>query len=405
MNNSEYSENDSEAIDLRITNPFDFDSDEDIENSEMMVELATNDEDDNIRNNIECVSQSSFNSKLTLDPRYDNNSYHPIRNTISTRSSEQKIAVKGNMKKYVNKNKKKFEKQFSLASAHLANQGLGQNICEYDSNSQNSVVRFLWSEKVFGYPNSRGTLWGNYKQYVYNNHPLISIFTAHKWNPLGKVKRIIVFFCLLTVAISTSYIFIVTTYWRDLAICRDGCNRQTIHNSQGDEMVVCSGGVSDGMSYDEYTIKCHYYNPIFLSALCGAVIVPFGTLLKYLATCGCLQGRKYFKASRTGANCMCCLQYLGMGALGFCTVIGLMSALWTLYLSYESGVGYDIFVNLLLSKVWSFLEWFLYTGPFFAYYYPTDRRFFYDRLKVKMKRTKKAPFGTGPDSSNNLLPE
>ena len=68
------------------------------------------------------------------------------------------------------------------------------------------------------------------------------------------------------------------------------------------------------------------------------------------------------------------------------TVIGLLSSLWTLYLSYRSGVGFDIFVSLLLSKVWSFLEWFLYTGPVFAYSYPIDKRFFYDRLRLKTSK-------------------
>ena len=65
-------------------------------------------------------------------------------------------------------------------------------------------------------------------------------------------------------------------------------------------------------------------------------------------------------------------------------VIGLVSVGWTALQCWQLGIGFEIFTTLLLSKVWSFFEWFVYSGPYFAYLYPIDRKYFYDRQRRKM---------------------
>ena len=47
----------------------------------------------------------------------------------------------------------------------------------------------------YGYPNTDGTLWSNYKAYVLNRHPLLSIVTAHPLHPFSHAERLVVLVC------------------------------------------------------------------------------------------------------------------------------------------------------------------------------------------------------------------
>lgn len=48
---------------------------------------------------------------------------------------------------------------------------------------------------TYGFPGTNGTMSSNYVQFVYNFHPLISIFTAHPLHPFTRKERFVVFVC------------------------------------------------------------------------------------------------------------------------------------------------------------------------------------------------------------------
>jgi len=141
------------------TQPFEYESEDEI--NEEVVEHAAQDNDH--QDDIDCASQLSFHSntsnlrdnqddirlgQFALDRYGDRNSdYRESYSSVNDLRDSSQMSVKVNMKKYVNSNKKKFQRQFSIASLHLEQQGVGQSILEYDSTSQNSVIRFLWSER------------------------------------------------------------------------------------------------------------------------------------------------------------------------------------------------------------------------------------------------------------------
>ena len=61
-------------------------------------------------------------------------------------------------------------------------------------------------------------------------------------------------------------------------------------------------------------------------------------------------------------------------------MLSIVSVLWAIIECYRNGTGFAIFKGFLLSKLWSFLEWFIWSGPYFAYRYPVDKRYFYAKL-------------------------
>ncbi len=64
-------------------------------------------------------------------------------------------------------------------------------------------------------------------------------------------------------------------------------------------------------------------------------------------------------------------------------VTSLAGVLYVIYLCWVTGIGFDIVVTLLLSKVWSFAEWFFIMTPYYAYVYPVDKKHFYSKLRKK----------------------
>lgn len=65
---------------------------------------------------------------------------------------------------------------------------------------------------MFGYPGTDGTISSNYRQYVYNNHPLLSLILLHPLNPYGRKERLIVFINSLFFAIFVTFVILETTY-------------------------------------------------------------------------------------------------------------------------------------------------------------------------------------------------
>lgn len=79
-----------------------------------------------------------------------------------------------------------------------------------DVNDKNAVTRHLISGRVYGYANTTGTVFSNYRHYFYNNHPFFSIMLAYRGQPYNTKKRFIVFVCVLSFAIGLAYIVVNT---------------------------------------------------------------------------------------------------------------------------------------------------------------------------------------------------
>ena len=56
---------------------------------------------------------------------------------------------------------------------------------------------------------------------------------------------------------------------------------------------------------------CKYYRPWMLDAAVGTVLVPYGSFLRFLATCGCLRGKEFYKSNFFGSMCSRCIDSLG----------------------------------------------------------------------------------------------
>ena len=90
--------------------------------------------------------------------------------------------------------------------------GGNSSIVAVDENDEKAVIRFLLSNRVYGYPNSDGSVISNYGLFVINNHPLLSIFLAHRSHPYSTKKRFVVFICIISFAIGLAYLFFNTSY-------------------------------------------------------------------------------------------------------------------------------------------------------------------------------------------------
>ena len=83
-------------------------------------------------------------------------------------------------------------------------------------NDENKVIRFLYKGRVYGYPNTNGSLISNYLQYIRNNHPVLSICLAHKLHPFTKKSRVIVFFCVSILAYALSVALLQNYYFSEV---------------------------------------------------------------------------------------------------------------------------------------------------------------------------------------------
>ena len=67
------------------------------------------------------------------------------------------------------------------------------------------------------------------------------------------------------------------------------------------------------------------------------------------------------------------------------TVISIAIIAWALLATYVRNTGYAFFQVLLVSKVWSIADWFLWTLPYFSFRYPRDKMHFYRQLPAEPK--------------------
>jgi hypothetical protein len=152
---------------------------------------------------------------------------------------------------------------------------------------------------------------------------------------------------------------------------------------------------------------CKYYQDWMLNAAVGAVLVPYGSFLKFISTCGCLKGRDFFKNNCVGAWCSSTVDYFGAQTLSVAlgkpmfyflllgylclricfAALNLILVAWAVFETYKLKIGFDIFKTFVLSKLWSMVEWFVWATPYFSYRYPVDRRHFYKRLEPSVSRS------------------
>lgn len=275
---------------------------------------------------------------------------------------------------------KGFQQAMKRADKQITNDlNMSNGIICYDINDENELIRFFVSERVYGFPSTNGKIFSNYISYFFNNHPFFSIFLTHSKNPYTKWKRFLIFLCTLFFAISLSFVLEKTYYIEEIAKCREGCNKQSVQiNPDGSTTNICIGGFNDGISYDEYNSTCKYYRPWYLPAIVGIVLVPYGSLLRFFATCSCFQGRDLFKnyscCTRIKGLFECCGGQVILSAVVFNSIL----LLATIIDSYVKGYQFDIFIMILQSKLWSFMDWVIWTLPYFAWRYPIDRRYFYN---------------------------
>lgn len=238
-----------------------------------------------------------------------------------------------------------------------------------NAKDENAVIRFLVSDRVYGYPSTNGTLMSNYFRFVFNKHPLLSIFLHYRLDPYTTKKRLITFICILCFAVAVSYLLLSTTFVYRIAVCREGC-------STSDNNEVCIGGFNNGLSYSVYWEGCNYYRSWMLPILAGAVIVVYGSMLRFFASCGCVQGREFFRFHCLGSRFRQVIEFFGGFVLSLFSLLSLAMAIWVLTATYMTGSTFDIFIPILIAKAWSFGEWFIWTLPYFLFKYPWDKRHF-----------------------------
>jgi len=269
----------------------------------------------------------------------------------------------------------------------------GGQVTAYPPEDENQIIRFLISERVYGFPYSNGTVMSNYKYYVFNNHPFLSIFLVNKLHPYDRKRRIIVFLCTLVFVMVLSYYITQTTYFDYLARCRDGCNVINVSDESGKESKVCEGGYNNGLDYSTYTKDCKYYRSWYLSAIVGAASVPYGTFLRWLVTCGCFQGQVLFQVVCCCAWLRRMFEFFGGIGIGLISLASIGMLGWALIECWLKKVGFDIFLTLLIGKVWGFFDWFFITSPYFSFRYSYDKKNFqqsnfYRSSEVETARTR-----------------
>jgi hypothetical protein len=108
----------------------------------------------------------------------------------------------------------------------------------------------------------------------------------------------------------------------------------------------------------------------------GVALVIYGSILRFFATCGCVQGRDFFQMNCLGTRFRRLIEFFGGGFLFLFSLLSFAMVVWVLVATYLLGQEFDIFITILISKAWSFGEWFIWTLPYFAVRYSWDKSHF-----------------------------
>lgn len=157
-------------------------------------------------------------------------------------------------------------------------------------------------------------------------------------------------------------------------MCRLGCNRNIDEN-------ICEGGYNDGVNLHHYDMICSHYKSWMLGAITGCFITIYISLIETIARFSCcINNHKILFDS-----CSICkrgLNFIGNSVLYFSTILSLSLCLWSIIACFVLDINEDILVNIIISKLWSFIEWFIWSLPYFCYRYPGDKKRFMEKHQL-----------------------
>ncbi|CAM9562723.1 unnamed protein product, partial [Hapterophycus canaliculatus] len=248
----------------------------------------------------------------------------------------------------------------------------GVDVADVVEAQKRRIVSMLLKGKIYGLPGTDGTRWGNFREWAKNQHPVLSMCFAHELHPFTKSERLSVMMCYLCWAFFITVVFEMTNS-EEVAICSPGCNNVYTGRVPGEESEaeVCgpdSGANEDQISLEEYEYNCDNILPWWvLSFFIAAVTVPYSTILKFLATCGCAQSLPSCLRS--------CVECLGALVL---RLFGVLSVLWlVLGIVYSLELDGGMFMlTYLTGVVKSWMYWPLIAGAVFTYKYKKQRAAF-----------------------------
>lgn len=79
----------------------------------------------------------------------------------------------------------------------------------------------------------------------------------------------------------------------------------------------------------------------------------------------------------------------------FAKVLSFVFTLFTAVLAYVDDIAAEVFLVLVLSELWSTVQWIVWSTPYFLYKFPADKRKFYEKLK---RRSLKHPELVPPEA-------
>ncbi|KAJ1427057.1 hypothetical protein B484DRAFT_397304 [Ochromonadaceae sp. CCMP2298] len=221
------------------------------------------------------------------------------------------------------------------------------------ASDENAVIRFLLSEKVFGYPHTSGGVLSNYLRYCFNNHPALSVLLMHPLHPFRRRYRVVVLLCSLSFAVCMSFLLLKTSLLPVIATCHNPCDCVEEQAQQTDDAeTVCVGGFNDGRSCAFYHQRCALYAPWQLSAIAGAFTVLYDALIRAAATCGCVQGRSQFQ-SYMGGCLKWLVEYFGGISLLLFSLLSLAMALVTLAYCWQYHVVWTTLLTMVVAELWA----------------------------------------------------
>ena len=240
----------------------------------------------------------------------------------------------------------------TISSDHFATEGEGII----------ALKKFLAGGGQYGFPGTDGSRWSNFKEYLKNSHPLLSIWTAHDEHPFDHKERLQYLFCMISLTFMFSAIF-QTIDMEPQAICDDGC--ELVSNPKCGAAAQCclencATGIADGdrdptkcelwASEQLYDEKCHYLTQqTWVQPLVIALItIPTDMLMRAFVVCGWVQGWSIQKPCEdVGA---CCMGLMILYAFGF-LIIGIVGAAM-------SGAFDQVITTFVIAQVESWVIYF-----------------------------------------------
>ncbi|CAM9166200.1 unnamed protein product [Scytosiphon promiscuus] len=232
------------------------------------------------------------------------------------------------------------------------------------------IVKMLLHGNTYGLPGSDGKLrkWGNFREWAKNQHPVLSMFFAHELHPFSRSERFSVLLCYLSWAFFITCVFEQQMNHDNQEICDEGCDNAY---TDGGTQKVCGSGSGENshvVFFNDYNSACEGVLPWYLlSFTIAACTVPYSTVLKVLATCGCVQALPHCVKS--------CFEFLGALMLSF---FGCLSFIWlgvgiSISLTLDGGMFMAVY-GIGVAKSWMY--WPLIAGVVFLWKYKGAKRRF-----------------------------